>query len=81
MKTLYCDNNIHIEIESALGDDFLFMDDWAKTDKITPEEYELYKSNVDSIERTALFDRWKSQQQITSLRIFQNNVLIADNPS
>jgi hypothetical protein len=66
--------NMRLEYESALGDSFLFMDDWVGNN-LSEAEMLIYKTDGDFPEKQALFARWTADQQITSLKIYVDNVL------
>ena len=66
--------NITMEYESALGDSFLLMDDWAHTN-LSEAEMLVYANDEYTEEKKALFDRWLADQQITSLRMYVDGVL------
>lgn len=69
--------NIRLDYESALGDSFLLMDEWAQTN-LNEAELALYHSDVESPEKQELFKRWTSDQQITSLVTYIDDVLQPD---
>lgn len=77
MKSI--ENNLNgqqmrLEYESALGDNFLLMDDWVAVN-LNEAEMAVYNSAGVSPEKQALFDRWTVDQQITSLKIYIDDVL------
>ncbi len=64
------------EVTSELGDDFLFFDEWAKH-TLTEEEYQITQTPnfFDSETGIAYNKRWKQEQKITSVSVYENNVL------
>jgi len=74
MKTEYCGDRIKLEIESSLGDNFLTMGEWAGAN-LTPEEMAVYQADELTEAKQILFDRWKDDQKITSVKYYIDNVL------
>jgi hypothetical protein len=50
--------------QSAKGDNFLTWHQWAETN-LTPAEFEIYIHPDNSEEKTALYNRWVADEQIT----------------
>lgn len=73
MKTVTCDNNIHLEIESSEAE-FLIMEEWA-LQNLNEAELSIYKQADLTEEKKALFDRWTADQKITYVKVYVNNVL------
>lgn len=76
MRTVYCAGDVKHEIESALGDNFLTMEEWAHT-KLTPEELSVYIADELTDAKKLLFQRWREDQEITSFRSYVNDVLVS----
>lgn len=72
--------NMRFEITSELGDTFLLCDEWA-LQTLTEEEMTIYRSPSDSDAKTAIFERWVTDQKITRLKVFKDGVLEQDNAS
>ena len=70
--------NMRFEITSELGDTFLLCDEWA-LQTLTEAEMAIYKSTSASDEKTAIFERWVTDQKITSLKVYKDGVLEQDN--
>jgi hypothetical protein len=66
--------NTRLEYESALGDDFMLMDDWVHSN-LSEAEMLVYTSEGFSSEKQALMQRWTADQKITSLKIYIDDVL------
>ena len=66
--------NMRLEYESALGDAFLLMQEWVEMN-LNQAELEIYARDEPTPEKQALFDRWTADQQITSLKIYIDDVL------
>jgi hypothetical protein len=73
MKSI-TNGNMRLEYESALGDNFLLMQEWAEM-SLNPTELEVYARDELTPEKQALFDRWTADQQIISLKIYIDDVL------
>ena len=73
MKTVVS-GNIRMEYTSALGDNFLLLDDWVHTN-LSETEMAAYRTDDLTPEKQAVFDKWTLDQQITSLKIYIDDVL------
>ena len=73
MKTVV-DGNTRYEYESALGDSFLIMHDWALENLAGPD-LDVYLNETMTAEKQALFARWMTEQQITAFRCYVDDVL------
>lgn len=73
MKTVE-DGNTRYEYESALGDSFLPMHEWALAN-LTGTDLDVYLNETMTVEKEALFARWASEQQITAFRCYINDEL------
>lgn len=76
MARSFENGNIRHEITSALGDDFLLFDEWARK-TLTDEEYESTQSpNFFASEIGESYNkRWKQEQKITSVSIYKDGIL------
>ena len=73
MKTVEHDN-MRFEITSELGDSFLLCDEWARSE-LSEADYDVYRSPTPSDAKTAIFERWVTEQKITSLKVYRDGVL------
>ena len=69
--------NMRYEITSELGDTFLLCDEWA-LQTLTEAEMLTYRGAA-SAEKTAIFERWVTDQKITSIKVYKDGVLEQDN--
>lgn len=68
------DGNTRYEFESALGESFLTMHEWALT-TLTGPDLNAYLTETMTPEKEALFARWMSEQQVTAFRCYVNDEL------
>jgi hypothetical protein len=65
--------NTRLEYTSELGDNFLLMDEWA-IQNLNDSEMAIYRNEELTQEKQNLFNRWMSDQKITSLKTFVDGV-------
>ena len=60
---------------SAKGEDFLTCHQWADLN-LSKAEYEIYISEDITAEKTAIFARWKEEEQIISHTVLEEGVAV-----
>lgn len=77
-RLLIISGNIHHIITSELGDHFLIFNEWAQQ-TLTEEEYQatLQMGFFQTELGESYNKRWKQEQKINSVSVYENNVLVS----